>query len=108
MIKPEFEKIMAHADTRFTAVVVAARRARQIAAYFGQLGAGIGEFAPPTVITATRKPLSIALEELAQGRLGYERPAPSQAREMVPSLAAQALLGRGKVEGEPAEGRGGV
>ncbi len=44
--------------------MLAARRARQINAYFNQLGEGIGSYVPPQVHSLSRKPLSIALEEI--------------------------------------------
>ena len=44
--------------------MLAARRARQINAYFNQLGEGIGSYVPPQVHSLSRKPLSISLEEI--------------------------------------------
>ena len=43
----EIEDVVNAIGNRFAAVVVAARRARQINAYFSQLGGGIGEYVPP-------------------------------------------------------------
>ena len=56
------------------AVVVSAKRARQINSYFHNLGeGGFGEYPPPMVETnAERNYLSMALEELAEGKLKYE------------------------------------
>ena len=69
MINPPIEDVLEHAGNRFTLVVLAARRARQINAYFNQLGEGIGTYAPPQVQSLSRKPLSIALEEIADGKV---------------------------------------
>jgi len=56
-------------------VILSARRAREINSYYNQLGEGRGEFVPPLVETGLRnKPLSIALEEIAEAKVGYERP----------------------------------
>jgi DNA-directed RNA polymerase subunit omega len=69
MINPPIEDVLKHAGNRFTLVVLAARRARQINAYFNQLGEGIGTYAPPQVQSLSRKPLSISLEEIADGKV---------------------------------------
>lgn len=74
MIDPPIEDVLDKVDGRFTLVVLAARRARQINAYFNQLGEGIGHFVPPQVHSLSRKPLSIALEEIAEGKVAFERP----------------------------------
>ena len=65
-------------------VVVAAKRARQINSYFHNLGEGsFGEFPPPMVeVGAERNYLTIALEELAEGKLKYQyRPERQPAHE---------------------------
>ncbi len=73
MIKPRVDKLLEHADTHYGAVVVAAKRARQINAYYHSLSEGAyGEYTPPMVDTTDRNYLSIALEELAAGKLEYE------------------------------------
>ena len=62
---------MVHADSHYAAVVVSAKRARQINSYFHNLGEGsFGEYPPPMVETGNeRNYLSVALEELAEGKL---------------------------------------
>ncbi len=72
MINPPIEDVLEHAGNRFTLVVLAARRARQINAYFNQLGEGIGSYAPPQVQSLSRKPLSISLEEIADGKVDVD------------------------------------
>jgi DNA-directed RNA polymerase subunit omega len=72
MINPPIEDVLEHAGNRFTLVVLAARRARQINAYFNQLGEGIGTYAPPQVQSLSRKPLSISLEEIADGKVDVD------------------------------------
>lgn len=64
MIEPPIGRILEKTDSRFGLVVLAARRARQINAYFNQLGEGLGSYVPPQVHSLSRKPLSIALEEI--------------------------------------------
>lgn len=69
MIEPPIETVLARAGERFTLVVLAARRARQINSYFNQLGDGTGGYVPPQVHSLSDKPLSIALEEIAADKV---------------------------------------
>lgn len=64
MIQPPIGRVTEKAGSRFGLVVLAARRARQINAYFNQLGEGLGSYVPPQVHSMSRKPLSIAMEEI--------------------------------------------
>ena len=74
MIKPRVDKLLEHVDSHYAAVVVSAKRARQINSYYHNLGEGnFGEYPPPMVDTQSGKNyLSISLEELAEGKLKYE------------------------------------
>jgi DNA-directed RNA polymerase subunit omega len=74
MIHPRVDSLLDHTDSHYAAVVVAAKRARQINSYYHNIGEGsFGEYPPPMVDTQTGKNyLSIALEELAEGKLSYE------------------------------------
>jgi DNA-directed RNA polymerase subunit omega len=63
------DDLMDRMDSRFDLVHLAAKRAREINAYYAQLGEGLGQHVPPLVSTETNKPLSIALEEIAQGKI---------------------------------------
>lgn len=65
LTKPPIGVLVEKTESRFGLVVLSARRARQINAYFNQLGEGLGGFIPPQVHSLSRKPLSIALEEIA-------------------------------------------
>ena len=69
MIKPRVDHLLQHSDSHYAAVVLAARRARQINSYFNQLGDGLGHMVPPQVSSVARKPLSIAFEEIAAGKI---------------------------------------
>jgi len=69
MIEPPIGSIVAKTQSRFGLVVLAARRARQINAYFNQLGEGLGGYVPPQVHSLSRKPLSISLEEIADDKV---------------------------------------
>ena len=73
MMKPSIEDLLEKVDSKFTLVTLAAKRGRQINAYYHQLGAGIGAYAPPQVQSRARKPLSIALEEISADKVRFER-----------------------------------
>ena len=78
MIEPRMETLLQDVDSKYTLVLLAAKRARQINAYFTQLGEGIAEFTPPQISLGTErapKALSIALEEIAEGKVTYVRTA---------------------------------
>ena len=69
LVNPEIEGLLEKTDSKFRLVILAARRARQITSYFGQLGEGLGASIPPQVTSTSRKPLSIALEEVAVDKI---------------------------------------
>lgn len=69
MVNPRIEELLSKVDSRFTLVSLGAQRARQINAYFNQLGEGMGSSVPPQVTSAARKPLSIAFEEIAADKI---------------------------------------
>lgn len=69
MIEPPIENLLDKVDSKFTLVTLASKRARQINSYFNQLGEGLGAIVPPQVASIARKPLSIALEEVAAGKV---------------------------------------
>jgi len=69
MIEPPIETVLERTGNRFALVVLAARRARQINAYFNQLGEGIGSYVPPQVHSLSSKPLSISFEEIAADKV---------------------------------------
>ncbi|MBA3268478.1 MAG: DNA-directed RNA polymerase subunit omega [Acidimicrobiia bacterium] len=73
MIHPPIEDLLAKVDSKFSLVTLAAKRGRQINSYFSQLGEGLGSIVPPQVASVSRKPLSIALEEIVAGKVTYTR-----------------------------------
>ena len=85
MMSPSIEELLARVDSKFTLVTLAAKRARQINAYYGQLGEGLGAIVPPQVASTARKPLSISFEEIAADKNVFERieaaEAPAEAAE---------------------------
>ena len=69
MMNPKIEELMSKVDSKFKLVTLGSLRARQINAYFGQLGEGLGATVPPQVTSVARKPLSIAFEEIAADKI---------------------------------------
>ena len=69
MMNPPIEGLLEAAGSKFRLVTLGAKRARQINSYFGQLGEGLGAIIPPQVTSVARKPLSIAFEEVAAGKI---------------------------------------
>lgn len=63
------DDLMDKVDSRFHLVHLSAKRAREINGYYAQLGEGLGAFVPPLLSTDSNKPLSIALEEIAAGKI---------------------------------------
>ena len=72
MISPRIDVLLEHVDSNYASVIVAAKRARQINSYYHNLGEGsFEEYPPPMVETASKNYLTIALEEVAQGKIKY-------------------------------------
>jgi len=76
--QPKLDDLLKSVDSKYTLVVLAAKRAREINSYYNQLGQGTGEFVPPLVETGglRNKALSIALDEIAEEKVEYERTEP--------------------------------
>ncbi|GAA1182400.1 hypothetical protein GCM10009584_25610 [Ornithinimicrobium humiphilum] len=72
---PPIDSLLERADSKYALVIYAAKRARQINAYYSQLSEGLLEYVGPLVeADATDKPLSIALHEINQGKLHLSSP----------------------------------
>ncbi len=72
MISPRIDRLLDHVDSNYASVVVAAKRARQINSYYRNLGEGtFDEFPPPMVESGSKNYLTIALEEVASGKVKY-------------------------------------
>jgi DNA-directed RNA polymerase subunit omega len=85
MMDPPIESLLDKVDSKYTLVSLAAKRAREVNSYFNQLGEGLGSIVPPQVTSISRKPLSIALEEVAAGKITYHRPAEEKGGEAPPA-----------------------
>src|SRR3954464_8606090 len=72
MISPRVDRLLENVDSPYASVIVAAKRARQINSYYQNLGeATLEEFPPPMVDTGSKNYLTIALEEVAGGKVKY-------------------------------------
>lgn len=69
MMNPPVEELLARAESKFRLVTLGASRAREINSYFGGLGEALGSSIPPQVTSVSRKPLSIAFEEIADDKI---------------------------------------
>ena len=77
---PPIDDLLLHVDSKYRLVLFAAKRARQINAYYAQLGEGLLENVGPLVESAPQeKPLSIALREINEGLLVCEEIDPEAA-----------------------------
>lgn len=76
MIEPDIDNLLKKVDSKYSLVTLSAKRAREINSYYNQLGEGRGDFIPPLVETGglRNKPLSIALEEIGEDKVSFERP----------------------------------
>ena len=70
---PPIDDLLEAADSKYALVIFAAKRARQINAYYSQLGEGLLEYVGPLVETHVQeKPLSVALREINERLLVAE------------------------------------
>jgi DNA-directed RNA polymerase subunit omega len=73
IINPPIDELLESTDSKYSLVIYSAKRARQINAYYSQLGEGLLEYVGPLVDTRVHeKPLSIALREINAGLLTAE------------------------------------
>ena len=75
MISPRVDRLLEHVDSPYASVIVAAKRARQINNYHHQLGEGtFDQFLPPLVESRSKNYLTMALEEIQEGKIKYTYP----------------------------------
>ncbi|WFA09819.1 DNA-directed RNA polymerase subunit omega [Tissierella sp. Yu-01] len=63
MLNPSLKNLLIKGESKYTLVMVTSKRARQII-----------DGAKPMVETNSNKPVTIAIEELLEGKLEYESP----------------------------------
>lgn len=70
---PPIDDLLEKVDSKYKLVLYSSKRARQINAYYSQLGEGLLEYVGPLVETSVQeKPLSIAMREINEGLLVVE------------------------------------
>ena len=77
MIRPSLEELVPMADSRYTLVVMAAKRARTIMNVQQKRGGSLAE-----------KPVTRALREIAAGQIDFYRPAPGELEETADDFRA--------------------
>ncbi|MBC8590451.1 DNA-directed RNA polymerase subunit omega [Wansuia hejianensis] len=63
MLNPSFKGVLKEGDSRYTLVMLTAKRARQIV-----------DNNPILIDTDSTKPVSIAIEEIVEGKITYKNP----------------------------------
>ena len=63
MLNPSFANVLHKGDSRYTLVMLAAKRARQLV-----------EGADPLIDTTSKKAVTIAIEEIIDGKVKYQNP----------------------------------
>jgi DNA-directed RNA polymerase subunit omega len=72
--RPRIDELLEQAGgSRYALAIIAAKRARQINNYYNSLGEGLldDDFPPPLVTSRSKNLLTISLEEVAEGKIGY-------------------------------------
>jgi DNA-directed RNA polymerase subunit omega len=79
---PPIDDLLEKSDSKYKLVLYSAKRARQINAYYSQLGEGLLEYVGPLLETHVQeKPLSIALREINGDLLTVEDIDPDEAAD---------------------------
>jgi DNA-directed RNA polymerase subunit omega len=92
---PSIDDLLSKTDSKYRLVLYGAKRARQINAYYSQLGEGLLEYVGPLVETHVQeKPLSIALREINDDLLTCEEADPAE-------LAAEEAAQRAATAADP-------
>ena len=91
MTYPSIDDLLTKSGSKYQLVLYAAKRARQINAYYAQLGEGLLEYVGPLVETHVQeKPLSVALREINADLLSYTPGADDPEPTVRPTLDAEA------------------
>jgi len=102
LMEPRLEHLLERVDSKFTLVTLSARRARDINSYYNQLGEGLGKIVPPQVTSTSRKPLSIALEEIEAGKIVAKHVDPAELAAEIEAEEAAAVAAITAIEAEAA------
>ena len=107
LMEPRIESLLDRENSKFTLVTLAAKRAREINDYYNQLGEGLGKIVPPQVTSVSRKPLSIALEEIEVGKIeSVPLPTEEELAEIAAAEAAAAEAAAAELAADAGPGEG--
>ena len=71
---PKVDDLLGQTDSRYTLVIMASRRARQINSYVNSSRRGeLPQTVGPQVENPSDNPLTVAFEEIKEGKVTYER-----------------------------------
>ncbi|MDI6689630.1 MAG: DNA-directed RNA polymerase subunit omega [Actinomycetota bacterium] len=74
LVYPKIDDLLKKVDNKYTLTITAAKRARQINEYLNAIRRQeLTRVRPPQIEAITNKPLSVALREIAEGKISYER-----------------------------------
>jgi len=103
MMSPAIETLLDHTRSKFSLVTLAAKRAREITEYFGNLKTS--EVVGPTVETVSTKHLSVAFEEIAADKVRFVPKTLDEIRAEIAELQRQEdeanALAAAEVEEQP-------
>jgi len=88
MLKPNIDELMEKVDSRYTLVMVVAKRARQLIETQEQL-----------IETESKKPISIAVEEFYEDKVKYFDYDPNAVEEPAAEVGIEASTEEGSLEG---------
>jgi DNA-directed RNA polymerase subunit omega len=73
MIK-NIDELLKKVDSKYTLVILGAKRARQISNYLNSVGKSeLDKAKGPSISDISKKPLSIAFSEIAEDKVAYKR-----------------------------------
>ena len=104
MMATPIESLLEATGSKFSLVTLASKRARQINAYFGQLGSGVGPSIPPQVTSVAHKSLTIAFEEIGAKKIVMGDPVAIAAAEAKAAKAKADKLAAAEAGAEPEKG----
>ncbi len=74
LVRPNYNKLIKNTGSKYDLVIVAAKRASQIVESLSMARKGeTPPYKPPMVDFIGKKPLTIALEEIAENKISFER-----------------------------------
>src|SRR4051794_40365377 len=102
LTEPPIETPPGGENSNFTLGPRASRRAREINDYYNPLGDGLGKIVPPQVTSVSRKPLSIALEEIEVGKIIKADLPTEEELAAIAAAEADAAAAAGALDAPPA------